>query len=72
MHTVLVHDWLYTYMGSEKVMEAILHCLPVAAIYTTVDFLPRKNAPFCRACRYGRLFSKNCRGPGRFAVIICP
>lgn len=40
MRTILVHDWLYTYVGSERVVEAILQCLPVEKIYTLVDFLP--------------------------------
>ncbi len=40
MKTVLVHDWLYTYVGSEKVVAAIIGCWPVSAVYTTVDFLP--------------------------------
>jgi glycosyltransferase involved in cell wall biosynthesis len=42
MKTILVHDWLYTYVGSEKVVEAILQCLPVEQIYTLVDFLPEE------------------------------
>lgn len=40
MKTILVHDWLYTYVGSERVVEAILQCMPVETIYTLVDFLP--------------------------------
>jgi glycosyltransferase involved in cell wall biosynthesis len=40
MKTILVHDWLYTYVGSERVLESILRCLPVEAIYTLVDYLP--------------------------------
>jgi glycosyltransferase involved in cell wall biosynthesis len=42
MKTILVHDWLHTYVGSEKVVEAILQCLPVEQIYTLVDFLPQE------------------------------
>lgn len=39
MRTAVIHDWLYTYAGSERVLEAILQCLPVESIYTLVDFL---------------------------------
>lgn len=39
MKTAVIHDWLYTYAGSERVLEAILQCLPVESIYTLVDFL---------------------------------
>ena len=28
MRTFAIHDWLYTYAGSERVLEAILQCLP--------------------------------------------
>jgi glycosyltransferase involved in cell wall biosynthesis len=40
MRTAVVHDWLYTYGGSERVLESILRCFPVEIIYTLVDFLP--------------------------------
>jgi glycosyltransferase involved in cell wall biosynthesis len=46
MKIVLVHDWLYTYVGSEKVVESILRCLPVEKIYTLVDFLPEAKRSF--------------------------
>jgi glycosyltransferase involved in cell wall biosynthesis len=39
MRTVLVHDWLYIHVGSEKVIEAILSCMPVATIYTLINYL---------------------------------
>jgi glycosyltransferase involved in cell wall biosynthesis len=44
--TILVHDWLYTYVGSEHVVEAILQCLPINKIYTLVDFLPEAQRLF--------------------------
>lgn len=40
MKTAVVHDWLYTYVGSERVLESILKCFPAETIYTLVDFLP--------------------------------
>ena len=46
MNTVLVHDWLYTYVGSERVVEAILQCVPVDKIYSIVDFLPKEKRFF--------------------------
>ncbi len=48
MKALLVHDWLYTYVGSEKVVEAILQCVPVERIYTLVDFLPKEKRFFLR------------------------
>lgn len=35
----IVHDWLVTYAGAEKVLEQILHIYPDADLYSTVDFL---------------------------------
>ena len=39
MRTLVIHDWLYTYAGSERVLEAILQCLPAERIFALVDFL---------------------------------
>ncbi|MFD1559272.1 glycosyltransferase family 4 protein [Paraburkholderia silviterrae] len=36
----LVHDWLVTYAGSEKVVEQILQLFPQADLYSVVDFFP--------------------------------
>ena len=36
---MVIHDWLYTYAGSERVLEAILQCLPAEKIFALVDFL---------------------------------
>jgi glycosyltransferase involved in cell wall biosynthesis len=46
MKTFLIHDWLYTYVGSERVLEAILQCIPVEKIFTTVDLLSKENRFF--------------------------
>lgn len=39
MKIVIVHDWLVTYTGAEKVLHAILEMFPEADLYTLVDFL---------------------------------
>jgi glycosyltransferase involved in cell wall biosynthesis len=36
MRVAFVHDWLVTYAGAERVLEAMLECFPDAAIYTLV------------------------------------
>ncbi|MBB3257978.1 hypothetical protein F4827_002844 [Paraburkholderia bannensis] len=36
----LVHEWLVTYAGSEKVVEQILQLFPQADLYSVVDFFP--------------------------------
>lgn len=44
--TIVVHDWLYTYAGSERVLESILRCVPAEKIYTLVDFLNKEERFF--------------------------
>ncbi|MFM0094530.1 glycosyltransferase family 4 protein [Paraburkholderia nemoris] len=36
----LVHEWLVTYAGSERVVEQILQLFPQADLYSVVDFFP--------------------------------
>ena len=36
----IVHEWLVTYAGSEKVLEAMLHVFPNADVFCALDFLP--------------------------------
>ena len=43
MKVALVHDWLVTYGGSEKVLEQIIECFPDADIFSLVDFIPERS-----------------------------
>ncbi len=36
----MVHDWLITYAGSERVLEQMLQVFPEADLYSLIDFLP--------------------------------
>lgn len=40
MRVALVHDWLVTYTGAEKVLEELALLFPNADVFTLVDFLP--------------------------------
>ena len=40
MRVAVVHDWLYTFGGAERVLAAILRCLPGADVFTLFDILP--------------------------------
>jgi glycosyltransferase involved in cell wall biosynthesis len=44
----IVHDWLVTYAGAEKVLEQMLHVLPQADLFSIVDFLGAKERGFLR------------------------
>ena len=43
MKIAIVHDWLVTYAGAERVLEQIVKSFPGADIFTVVDFLPEQN-----------------------------
>lgn len=40
MRVAIIHDWLVTYAGAERVLEQILNCFPEADLFSLVDFLP--------------------------------
>lgn len=40
MKIAIVHDWLVSYAGAEKVLEEILNIFPKADLFSVVDFLP--------------------------------
>lgn len=46
MKIAIVHDWLVTYTGAEKVLEQILICYPQADVYSLIDFLPTEQKSF--------------------------
>lgn len=48
MKTAVIHDWLLTYAGADKVLEQILACFPDADLFSLVDFLPAGKRDFIR------------------------
>mgnify|MGYP001313628717 CR=1 FL=1 len=42
----IVHDWLVTYAGAERVLEQMLAVFPQADIFSLVDFLPEGGRAF--------------------------
>ena len=46
MKVAIVHDWLVTYAGAERVLEQMLHVYPDADLFSTVDFLPEGQRDF--------------------------
>lgn len=39
MKVAIVHEWLVTYSGSERVLEQMIECYPEADLFSLVDFL---------------------------------
>lgn len=42
----LVHDWLTTYVGGERVLEQMISLYPHADVYTSIDVLPAHERAF--------------------------
>jgi glycosyltransferase involved in cell wall biosynthesis len=46
MKTAIIHEWLLSYAGSEKVLQHIIGLYPDADLYSILDFLPESNRRF--------------------------
>lgn len=46
MKVALVHDWLVTYGGAEKVLEEIVRLFPDADLFSVVEFVPEEQRSF--------------------------
>ena len=46
MKVAIIHEWLESYAGSERVLEQLLACWPEADIYAVCDFLPEAQRHF--------------------------
>lgn len=44
----IVHDWLVTYAGAERVVEQMLNCFPEADIFSLIDFIPKGQRSFIK------------------------
>ncbi|KAF0126444.1 MAG: glycosyl transferase family protein [Elusimicrobia bacterium] len=40
MRVALIHDWLVTYAGAERLLEQVLEVCPQADLFSLIDFLP--------------------------------
>jgi len=56
MKVALVHDWLVTYAGAEKVLEQMLLCYPDADLFTLIDFLPDNDRGFLQGKKVNTSF----------------
>lgn len=46
MKIAIVHDWLVTYAGAERVLEQVLNCYPQADLFSMIDFLEKDQRGF--------------------------
>lgn len=49
VRVAIVHDWLVTYAGAERVLAGLLDLFPQADVFTMVDFLPESDRHFLTA-----------------------
>jgi glycosyltransferase involved in cell wall biosynthesis len=59
LKVAVVHEWLDTYAGSERVVEQILHCFPQADIFAIVDFMPDEQRGFLNGRKVTTTFIQN-------------
>ena len=48
MKVAIVHEWLETYAGSERVLEQLLTCWPQADLFAVCDFMDEEERMFLR------------------------
>ncbi|MPW21282.1 glycosyltransferase [Paraburkholderia sp. CNPSo 3157] len=48
VRVAIIHDWLVTYAGAERVLEQIVACFPDADLFSLVDFLDVDDRAFLR------------------------
>jgi len=44
----IVHDWLVTYAGAERVLEQMMACYPHADLFSLIDCLPQNDRSFLK------------------------
>ncbi|RZT21378.1 glycosyltransferase family 4 protein [Fictibacillus sp. BK138] len=59
MKIAIIHDWLVTYAGAEKVLEEILKVYPEADIFSLVDFIPEGQRDFILNKKVNTSFIQN-------------
>jgi glycosyltransferase involved in cell wall biosynthesis len=59
MKTFLVHDWLYTYGGAERVLEAMSDCVVIEKMFTLMNFMPLEKHKFLKGVPIYTSFLQN-------------
>lgn len=65
LRVALVHDWLVTYAGAERVLEQLVHLLPHADLFAVVDFLGDDQRAFIQGKRARTTFIQRLPGAHR-------
>jgi glycosyltransferase involved in cell wall biosynthesis len=72
MHVAVVHDWLYTPGGAEKVLAGILSCFPDADLFCLFDVMRENDRAFLANTRCVSSFLQSMPGVARNHRIYLP
>jgi glycosyltransferase involved in cell wall biosynthesis len=59
MNVAIVHEWLDTYAGAERVLEQLLKCWPRADLFAVCDFMPQGERGFLAGRKSRTTFIQN-------------
>jgi glycosyltransferase involved in cell wall biosynthesis len=68
----IVHEWLVTYAGSERVLEQMIECFPDADLFSVVDFIPTQQRGFLRGKQVTTSFIQRLPGARRYYRAYLP
>jgi len=72
MRVAIIHDWLYTLGGAEKVLAAILQCYPQADLFCLFDIMPDGDREFLGSAQSHSSFLQRMPGVGRNHRLYLP
>jgi glycosyltransferase involved in cell wall biosynthesis len=61
----LVHDWLTTYVGGERVLEQMIELFPASDVFSSIDVLPPHERAFLRGKQPITTFAQRVPGIGK-------
>lgn len=67
----VVHDWLVTYAGAERVLEQILTIYPQADLFALCDFLPDHERAFIGGRKVSTTFIQRLPSRDDGIAVIC-
>lgn len=72
MKVAIVHDWLVTYAGAERVLEEIIGLYPEADLFSVVDFLPAQQRHCIKHKKVTTTFIQNLPFPRKYYRYLLP
>ncbi len=72
MRIAIIHEWLVTYAGSEKVLRAMLSVFPEADVFCLVDTLPSPTRDWLNGRRLKTSFLQRMPGVRRYYRYLLP